>query len=295
MKKVIACMLSMLLFLSSYTSVSAAQVPQLEKTTVRQSTKASTSVDQTQFKTVHPDDVLINGISASIIEHSISAHREDNGTVTVTINETMHTVRGYYEHLATDASGENFIPSKNTAYYTPEQGIYTISLSANSVSSEGYVYLKFAIAPAGGDAMLSQCNYKIPVDYKTYSTANINWTLPLDQSGQYTPCFSAQVAFFTANAKKLSDNSIEVIINISSSNTNLWFRHLATSKDGDIFMPQKDLWYHISSDPITDSAYRLVLPASNVSSEGYVYLEAVFDLPIGMTNMGTMKLAIENS
>ena len=137
MKKVIACMLSMMLFLGSYTSVSAAQPSQLEKTTVQSSTTASTKVDQTKFTTVHPDDVLINGVSASIIKHSISAHRENDGSVTLTINETMHTVRGYYEHLATDASGENFIPSKNTAYYTHSEGVHSITLSADSVSSDG--------------------------------------------------------------------------------------------------------------------------------------------------------------
>ena len=294
MKKVIACMLSMMLFLGSYTSVSAAQPSQLEKTTVQSSTTASTKVDQTKFTTVHPDDVLINGVSASIIKHSISAHRENDGSVTLTIKETMHTVRGYYEHLATDASGENFIPSKNTAYYTHSEGVHSITLSADSVSSDGYVYLRFAITPAGGDAVICQQDYKIPVDYNNYSTANHGDYLSLNERGLYAPCISAQVAFFTANAKKLSDNSVEVIINIESSNTNLWFRHLATSKDGDIFIPQKDLWYHISSDPISNQAYRLVLPENNVSSDGYVYLETVFELSIGMTHAGSIKLAIEN-
>lgn len=294
MKKVIACMLSMMMFLGSYTSVSAAQSPQLEKATVQSSTTASTKVDQTQFTTVHPDDVLINGLSASIIKHSISAHREDDGSVTLTINEIIHTVKGYYEHLATDASGENFIPSKNTAYYTPTEGVYTISLSADSVSSDGYIYLKFAITPAGGDTVIYQQDYKIPVDYDTYSTANRGGYLSLNELGLYAPSFSAQVAFFNANAKKLTDNSVEVIINIKSSNTNLWFKHLATSKDGDIFIPQKDLWYHISSDPISNQAYRLVLPENNVSSDGYVYLETVFELSIGMTHAGSIKLAIEN-
>ena len=294
MKKIIACMLSMMLFLGSYTSVSAAQLPQLEKTTVLPVTGTSTNVDQTQFETVHPDDVKFEGVSVSVIEHGISAHREDDGSVILTINETMHTVRGYYEHLATDASGENFIPSKNTAYYTYNEGIHTMILSNDSVSSDGYVYLKFAITPAGGDAIFCQRDYKIPVDYNTHNTANHRSYLSLNSNGQYAPCFSAQVAFFTANAKKLADNSVEVILNMESSNTNLWFKHLATSKDGDIFMPQKDLWYHISSKPISNKAYRLVLPANNVSSDGYIYIEAVFELPIGMTNVGTIKLAIEN-
>lgn len=295
MKKVIACMLSMMLFLGSYTSVSAAQPSQLEKTTVQSSTTASTKVDQTQFTTVHPDDVKFDGVSVSVIEYSISAHREDNGNVTVIINETMSTTRGYYEHLATDASGENFIPSKNTAYYIHDEGVYSITLSADSVSSDGYVYLKFAIDPTNIGTLYCEHNYKIPVDYNNYSTANHGGYLSLNELGLYSPCISAQIAFFTANAKKLTDNSVEVIINIESSNTNLWFKHLATSKDGDIFIPQKDLWYHISSDPITNSAYRLVLPENNVSSDGYVYLEIVFDLPsFGMARAGSIKLAIEN-
>ena len=112
--------------------------------------------------------------------------------------------------------------------------------------------------------------------------------------GQYAPCFSAQVAFFKANATKLADNSVEVIINVNSSNTDLWFKHLATSKDGDIFMPQKNSWYHISSDPISDKTYRLILPENCVSSDGFVYLDVFFDLPMGMSNIGSIKLIIES-
>lgn len=294
MKKIVACILSIMLFLGSYTSVSAAQSPQLEKATIQSSTTASTKVDQTQFTTLHPDDVLISGISASIIKHSISAHREDDGSVSLTINEIIHTVRGYYEHLATDTSGENFIPSKNTAYYTPSEGVYTISLSADSVSSDGYVYLKTAITPVGGDAVLYQYNYKIPVDYNNFSTANSRGYLTLNENGLYTPCISAQLAFFTANAKKLSDNSVEVIFTIDTLNTRLSFTHKATSKDGDIFIPQKDKWYPITSTASPGQSFKIVLPENSVSSEGFVYLETVFDLPIGMINAGSIKLAIEN-
>lgn len=292
MKKIIACMLSMMLFLGSYTSVSAAQLPQFEKAALLLDTRTSTNIDQTQFITLHPDDAYLDGISASIIKHTITAHRENDGSVTLTINEMIHTVRGYYEHLATDASGENFIPSKNTAFYTSSQGITTTSLSPDSVSSDGYVYLEFAITPAGGDAVLCKKGYKIPVDYNTYSTANRGGYLPLNSNGMYAPCFSAQVAFFNADVKKLTDNSVEVILNIESSNTKLWFKHIATSKDGDIFIPQKDSLYYISSKPISNQTYKLILPENSVSSDGYVYLEAIFDLPIGMTNVGTIKLAI---
>ncbi|WP_282195598.1 hypothetical protein [Thomasclavelia cocleata] len=294
MKKIIACMLSMMLFLGSYTSVSAAQLPQFEKATLLPDTRTSTKIDQTQFITLHPDDTFLDGISASIIEHSITAHRENDGSVTLTIDEIMHTVRGYYEHLATDASGENFIPNKNKAIHTYSGGISTMYLSSDSVSSDGYVYLKFAITPVGGNAVICGKEYKIPVDYNKYSTEKRGGYLPLNSYGLYAPCFSAQVAFFSADVKKLTDNSVEVIIDIESSNTKLWFRHLATSKDGDIFIPQKDSLYYISSKPISNQTYKLILPENSVSSNGYVYLEAVFDLPIGMTHVGTVKLAINN-
>ena len=294
MKKIIVCLFSTMLFFSSYTNVSAAQLSQLEKNTVKQITNTSTKIDQTQFLTVHPDDEIINGMSVSLIKHNISAHRQDNGNVIITINETLHTVRGYYEHLATDANGENFIPNKNTVYYTLNEGISTISLNADSVSLDGYVYLKAAIAPVNGDSILSQRYYKIPVDYNNYKTTNTKSYLPLNDLGQYAPCFSAQVAFFKANATKLADNSVEVIINVNSSNTDLWFKHLATSKDGDIFMPQKNSWYHISSDPISDKTYRLILPENCVSSDGFVYLDVFFDLPMGMSNIGSIKLIIES-
>ena len=64
MKKIIACMLSMMLFLGSYTSVSAAQLPQFEKAALLLDTRTSTNIDQTQFITLHPDDAYLDGISA---------------------------------------------------------------------------------------------------------------------------------------------------------------------------------------------------------------------------------------
>ena len=65
MKKIIVCLFSTMLFFSSYTNVSAAQLSQLEKNTVKQITNTSTKIDQTQFLTVHPDDEIINGIEFS--------------------------------------------------------------------------------------------------------------------------------------------------------------------------------------------------------------------------------------
>ena len=45
MKKIIVCLFSTMLFFSSYTNVSAAQLSQLEKNTVKQITNTSTKID----------------------------------------------------------------------------------------------------------------------------------------------------------------------------------------------------------------------------------------------------------
>ncbi|WP_455683765.1 hypothetical protein, partial [Thomasclavelia sp.] len=71
-----------------------------------------------------------------------------------------------------------------------------------------------------------------------------------------------------------------------------WFNHLATSKDGDIFIPQKDTWYFLGDNTQNNKSYRFVLPEKNVSSDGYVYLNVCFNLPFGMYNVGKLKLNI---
>lgn len=295
MKKLLALVLSAGIIFSSYANVAAA-APQLEKTVIEQSTEASTqAVDQTKFRTMHPNDIGQYGFSASVIYNSFSAHRQSDGKVSVIINETFNSVRGYYEHLATDSSGENFTPSKNTAYHTTKEGIYQIILSADSVSSDGYVYIRFGFdpvgAPSGQGYIIDMAKFKIPVDYDTYKVINDDYKA-LSLGEQYTSAFSAQLAVFDAKATRLSDNTVEVIINIDNSNTSLWFNHLATSKDGDIFIPQKDTWYNLGSGSQNNKSYRFVLPEKNVSSDGYVYLGVYFNLPFGMHNVGKLKLNI---
>lgn len=294
MKKLLALVLSIGIIFGSYVNV-AAQSPQIEKTSVMQSMRASTQVDQKKFTTVHPGDVMKYGFSASVIYNSFSAQRQSNGSVEVIINESFHSVRGYYEHLATDSSGENFIPNKNTAYHTNSEGIYSITLPSDSVSSDGYVYIRFAFdpvgAPPGQDYIIDMAQFKVPVDYDTYKVEN-NKYYTLAPGEQYFGSFSAQLAIFDAKATRLSDNTVEVLINIDSCNTSLWFNHLATSKDGDIFIPQKDTWYFLGDNIPNNKSYRFVLPEKNVSSDGYVYLNVSFNLPFGMYNVGKIKLNI---
>ncbi|WP_455683227.1 hypothetical protein, partial [Thomasclavelia sp.] len=250
MKKLLALVLSVGIIFGSYVNV-AAQSPQIENTNVVQNTRASNQVDQKKFTTAHPGAVLQYGFSASVIYNSFSAQRQSNGNVIVTINESFHSVRGYYEHLATDSSGENFIPNKNTAYHTNSEGIYAITLSSDSVSSDGYIYIRFAFdpvgAPPGQSNIIDMAQIKIPVDYNTYKVINDNY-YTLAPGEQYTGVFSAQLAVFDAKATRLSDNTVEVLINIDNCNTSLWFNHLATSKDGDIFIPQKDTWYFLGDN-----------------------------------------------
>lgn len=290
MKKILACMISTFIFLGSCINISAAQIPELERTNIKKDSESSTIIDQTKFKSVHPSEMNGTGLSVSIIEYYLSAHRETDGSVTVLINETFHTVRGYYEHLATDSSGDNFIPSKNTAYYTPTEGLYSINLPADTISLDGYVYLKIAVAPEGVNQIYTPIEYKIPVDYDKYSTAN-NSPHTLEVGEEFTGVFSAQLTIFDAKAIKRSDNSVLVLINLKMNNPYLWFKHSATSRDGDIYIPQKDTWY-CPPNSNHDTVYTFILSEDSISAKGYIYLSAQFNLPFGMYNTGSFKLPI---
>ena len=290
MKKLLALVLSIGVMLGSYVNV-AAQSPQIEKTNVAQNTRESNQVDQTKFKTMHPNDLGQHGGSASVIFNKFTAQRQSDGSVKVIINESFHSVRGYYEHLATDLSGENFIPNKNTAYHTYNEGVYSITLTPDSVSSDGYVYLRFAIAPEGVDYILFITDYKIPVDYDTYKVTNDDYkTLAPDE--KYSASLIVELAVFDVKATRLADNTVEVVINIDNASAPLWFNHKATSIDEDIFIPQKDTWYNLGSGSQTNKSYRFILPEKNVSSDGYVYLNVCFELPLEMYNVGKIKLNI---
>lgn len=284
MKKILAFMLSALIFVGSCINISAAQLPLQENSII--------PVDQTAFSTMNPGDIRFVGHSVSYIEHCFSAYRQTNGIVEVTINETFHTVRGYYEVLATDLTGEYFIPSKNTVYYTHSEGVYSIFYPADSVSSDGYVYLKFAVAPIDGNQLYNEQYYKIPVDYNSYNTTKSNFRT-LEPGEQFTPLYDNQSATFDAKATKLENNAVEVQINLKDTNGVLWFKHNATSKDGDIFMPQKDKSYRLTSGSQSYKEYKFILPENSVSISGYVYLEVQFQLTNGIVTAGYIKLPIK--
>ena len=283
MKKILAFMLSTLIFIGSCINISAAQLPSQENPII--------PVDQTAFSTMNPGDVKFVGHSVSYIEHCFSAYRQTNGIVEVTINETFHTVRGYYEVLATDLTGEYFIPSKNIVYYSNSEGIYSIFYPADSVSSDGYVYLKFAVAPIDGNQLYNEQYYKIPVDYNSYNTTNSNFRT-LEPGEQFTSSYINQSATFNAKATKLENNSVEVVINLNDTSGVLWLKHNATSKDGEIFIPQKDKSYHLTSAPQSYKEYRFIIPENNVSNTGYIYLEVQFEVASDIVSADYIKLPI---
>lgn len=292
MKKILACLLSTLIFLGSYVNTSAAQLSQLENETTLTSYN---KVDQTAFLTLKPGDVRFDGFSVSYIEHSFVAHRDINGSVIVTVDETFNSARGYYEFLATDLTGEYFIPSRNIYFYTYSQDTYEMYLSADTVSLDGYVYLKFAIAPVDGAGDLyAEQYYKIPIDYNGYYTANNNYEL-LEPGIEFTSTYSNQSAAFDAKATKLDDNSVEILINISNTKNGLWFKHNATSKDGELFMPQRDHTYCVTTGPQTYGQYRFMLPENSISNDGYIYLEVQFKSSYGMISVNYIKLPIMNT
>lgn len=153
-KKIMACILSLAMICCTCISAKALE-----------SDEPSIPIDSSKFIIMSEGDSNYVGVSVSYIEHNFSAIRLDDGRVKVTINETFHSVRGYYEHLATDSTGQYFLPNRNTAYYTYAQSpkTYEMYLSTDTISTEGYVYIKFAIAPVGGDTQLCTTYYKIPV------------------------------------------------------------------------------------------------------------------------------------
>lgn len=130
-----------------------------------ESDEASVPIDSSKFIIMSEGESNYVGVSVSYIEHNFSATRLDDGRVNFKINETFHSVRGYYEHLATDSTGKCFLPNRNTPFYTYELSphSYETNLRADTVSDDGYIYLKFAIAPVGGDTQLCTTYYKIPV------------------------------------------------------------------------------------------------------------------------------------
>lgn len=137
-------------------------------------------------------------------------------------------------------------------------------------------------------------NYKIPVDYNTHKVNNDNY-LTLEVGQKLSPSFSAEFIIFDAKATRQTNNDVEVLINIDNSNVPIWFNHKATSKDGDIFIPHNDAWYNLGSGSQTNKSYRFVLPENNVSSDGYVYLELYFELPIGMQKLKKLNLVLINN
>lgn len=150
-KKIMACILSLVMICCTCISAKALEPDE-----------PSVPIDSSKFITMEGKNMI--GASVSLIEHNIYAKRTSNGSVKVTINETFHTVRGYYEFLATDTKGEYFLPEKNSIFYTDNEGIYEITLYDDMVCMYGYIYVKCAIAPIDGDGLLVDTTYyKIPI------------------------------------------------------------------------------------------------------------------------------------
>ena len=85
-----------------------------------ESDEPSVPIDSSKFIIMSEGESNYVGVSVSYIEHNFSATRLDDGRVNLKINETFHSVRGYYEHLATDSTGKYFLPNRNTTFYTYE-------------------------------------------------------------------------------------------------------------------------------------------------------------------------------
>ena len=151
-KKIMACILSLAMICCTCISAKALEPDE-----------PSVPIDPSRFMTMEGKNML--GTSASIIIHSMRAERIDSSTVKVTINETFHTVRGYYEFLGTDANGEYFLPEKNSVFVTPDKGEYEILFHDDMMCILGeYVYVKCAIAPIDGHGLLVDTTYyKIPM------------------------------------------------------------------------------------------------------------------------------------
>ena len=73
-----------------------------------ESDEPSVPIDSSKFIIMSEGESNYVGVSVSYIEHNFSATRLDDGRVNLKINETFHSVRGYYEHLATDSTGKYF-------------------------------------------------------------------------------------------------------------------------------------------------------------------------------------------
>lgn len=112
-----------------------------------------------------------------------------------------------------------------------------------------------------------------------------------EEGEEFTGVFSAQITRFDAKAFKEADNSVLVFIHFKINNPYLWFKHKATSRDGDIYIPQKDTWYRPPNSE-HNTVYVFRLPENSISTDGYIYLSQQFDLPFGMYETGSFKLPI---
>lgn len=254
---------------------------------------AKTPVNQEEYKTMYPDQFDNNLVSASWNEYAFNAHRLSNGDVEVLINVKNISIRGHYEHQATDSTGNYLTPDKNTAYYITTPGLYKVTLPADSVSINGYVYMNVSLAPSGND-LVSTKKYKIPVDAAQNAfdpSLYVNYT---DKEIRISA--SSTYAIFTTDAKRLSNGDVQVDVNTLMSNAyDFYLRHISTSADSTLAFPNNNYDQLILPGPSNSEIFKsFIIPKNNVAGNGgYVYFEVLYGMPIGQYNAAKIKIMIK--
>lgn len=294
-----ALLLCAAMFFSTFASISASEESigtQVATTPITQSARSNTSIDLKAFKTMNPGVTDYKVVSVSASEHSYTAKRLSNGNIQILINQGLLTTRCYYQHLATDANGDYFTPEKDVYFYIQNKGdtVYSVELSKDAVSNDGYVFLQFAIQPPNLDQKFEITNYKIPVDYEANKlNAEEFYTATPDEL--LINSFSASYAKYYASAYKQADGTADLYIHSVGTNANLWFENIDT--DGNIIMPHKNDWYHLrdlSEPEDLDRWYHMVIPQDKITN-GYIYINAYFLLPAPMNyySVGTFKVHVQ--
>lgn len=291
-KSLVICLATAMISLSSFT-VSADSISTVQPIETTMAAFSSQAVNQSRFETLLPGEVIITAVSASWIEYSMYANRLSTGEVEVIVKEPSANNRMHYKHLATNARGDEFNPAADTAYYIETAGSYRIVLPKNSVSEDGYIYMEASFAPIGGDAIIATRSHKIPVDYGDHP---FNPSSYIDFTNKNVAISASSfVADFNATATSNVNGDVNMSIDLHHSNAfSFYLENVVSSDDKTIAFPKFNETYIIAPVPTTSShLINFTIPKVNVSKDGYIYLNLIYDIPIGAYKAGSIKIKVQ--
>lgn len=278
MKKFFAILLCATIAYTSMSSVSANSVTTMEPLSAQSNNIANqTPINQSEYIGMLPNQLDENYISVTGYMYSFKASRTQTGEVEVIIHTEQKSghLLCYFEHLATDAEGYNFTAEKNSLFSIDKNGDYRIVLADDSVSSDGYVYMKTYIPYDLSNPSKSSKLYKIPVDYDQFKTNNREQRELF--SGDFLVIISSMYEKLTTRSYKLPNGDVQVDLQINEGTTyGLMMQMQAVSNDGSIFIPSRNKDYFINTTDGTITSF--IIPADQVPTTNKLYFNIFIDL-----------------